>query len=129
MKVSRFAIGIYLVLVFCSGALVGAFGYRLYTAPKTQRDPAEFRRWLVNEYQRRLKLNQEQVRQVNGILDEMRARYREEHERTKQEIKTEQHERINAILDDNQKAEYEKMRQERRRRQQERARSSPPKGN
>ncbi|MGH9667447.1 MAG: hypothetical protein ACRD9L_23740 [Bryobacteraceae bacterium] len=132
MKVSRLAIAFYLVLVFCSGALVGGFSYRLYTvstvSAKTQRDPAEFRRRLVNYYQKRLNLNEDQVRQVNGILDEMRARYRDAHESAKQAIKTEQHEKIRAILDDKQKAEYEKMRQERQQREKQQRKPAPSAG-
>src|SRR6185437_40055 len=121
MKASKLAIALYLALVFCSGALVGGFGYRLYTvstvSAKTQHDPAEYRRWLIDEYRRRLNLSQDQVGQVNQILDEMRARYHDAHEQTKQAIKAEQHEKIRAILDDHQKSEYEKMRQERQRRE------------
>lgn len=132
MKASKLAIALYLALVFCSGALVGGFGYRLYTvstvSAKTQHDPAEYRRWLIDEYRRRLNLSQDQVRQVNQILDEMRLRYRDEHERTKQEIKAAQHEKIRAILDDTQKAEYEKMRQERQQREKQQRKSNRPAG-
>lgn len=132
MKMSRFAVAVYLALVFCSGALVGAFGYRLYTvstvSAKTQHDPAEFRQRLVNFYQTRLKLNQEQVGQLNAILDEMRVRYRDAHEKTKQAIKAEQHDKIRAILNDEQKAEYEKMRQERQRRQRQQGQAKPTSG-
>ncbi|HLJ16577.1 MAG TPA: hypothetical protein VKV15_18925 [Bryobacteraceae bacterium] len=132
MKVSRIAIAFYLLLVFISGALVGAFGYRLYTvstvSAKTQRDPMEYRRRLLNEMQKRLNLSTVQVQKLNTILDDMRVRYHDAHEHTKQVIKAEQDEAIRGILDNNQKIEYEKMQQERQRHQRQQTKPNPSPG-
>jgi flagellar hook-basal body complex protein FliE len=130
MKLSRLAIGSYLLLVFASGALVGAFGHRLYTVSSVNaapRNPAEFRRLTLKEYQSRLKLTPDQVQKLNSVLDDMRSKYHEAHEQTKQAIKVEQHQRITEILDSTQRAEYEKMRQEREQREKER-KPGPPTG-
>ena len=129
MKLSRLAVASYLSLVFFSGALVGAFGHRLYTVSSVSaapRTPAEFRRLTLKEYQNRLKLTHDQVQQLNAILDEMRAKYHEAHEQTKQAIKVQQHERIIGILDPSQRAEYARMRQEREQREKQRKPGSPP---
>jgi len=122
MKLSRLAIATYVVLVFASGTLLGVFGQRLYTesvvSAKSGRgtSPDEWRRRYTAEMQSRLKLSPDQVGQLNGILDETRARTREVHERTIPELQTirkEQQDKIRAMLKPDQQQEYDKMRQER----------------
>ena len=120
MTRSKLAIAFYLLLVFLSGVLVGFFGYRLYTAASVSatspRTPEEYRQRYLAEMKSRLGLNDPQVRELNSILDETRAQYREFREKHKAETKAiEDHriERINALLNDAQRAEYQKMRQER----------------
>jgi Spy/CpxP family protein refolding chaperone len=127
MKFSRGAIAMYLGLVFASGAVLGAFGQRLYTASsvsaKTTRNPEEFRKRVLATMERRLSLTPEQESKVNVILDETRARFNEVDERTKPELKAireEQQSKINAILTPAQQIEYAKMRQEREERQRQR---------
>lgn len=113
---------VYLALVFLSGALVGAFGYRLYmvnTVSSNTRSPEDYRRHYVTEMNGRLHLSQEQVSNLQRIMDETRQQYRDLHDRQKPEIKgieAQQYQKILAILGEPQRAEYEKMRAERERR-------------
>ena len=56
MKIPRGAVAMYVGLVFASGAVLGAFGQRLYTASsvsaKTTRNPEEFRKRVLATMQR-----------------------------------------------------------------------------
>lgn len=124
MKRSQLAVAVYAVLTFVSGILVGGVGYRLYssTAVGTRpgsHSPEEYRRKYVEEMRSRLKLSDRQAADLNVILDATRDRWRQLRERERPEVKAiqdEQVQRIRAILDENQRAEYEKMREEREKR-------------
>jgi len=121
MKRSNLTIALYLFLVFASGAVVGAFGFRLYSgtpvAAKNQKmSPEEWRRQYFGEMQSRLKLTQNQMQQLNEIYDQSRARFRAAHEKndtTIRQIREEQLARVRAMLTDEQRPEYEKLRAER----------------
>ncbi len=133
MKLSKAAITLYVALVFVSGVAVGAFGFRLYTVntvnANTTHNPAEWRKKYVSEMQSRLQLDGGQVGKLNSILDETRVRFSQVKERMKPEfdrIKAEQVDKIRAILSNNQRQEYEKMRQERE--QREKAQGKPSSG-
>jgi hypothetical protein len=122
MSLSRLSIILYAALIFCSGALVGVFGHRLYTVnavdAKTSRSPDEWRKRYVTEMQTRLKLRADQVKQLNVILDETRERFHAARERMRPEmdaIRGQQIAEIQGILDPAQRAEYDKMREERER--------------
>jgi hypothetical protein len=127
----RFSAALYLLLVFASGALVGAFGHRLYTVGTVSADkrgrpknPEEWRKRYINDLQSRLNLSSDQMTQLNVILDETRERFREVHERTDPERKAihqQQVDRINAMLSEEQRSEYAKFRAER-----EKQRGRPP---
>jgi Spy/CpxP family protein refolding chaperone len=121
MRLSRAAIAVYIGLVFASGALLGAFGHRLYTvssvSAKTTRNPEEFRRRYLAEMQRRLNLTPDQVVNLNAILDQTRARYNDAKERMRESLHQEQVEKVRAILTPEQQAEYEKVQEERQQRQ------------
>jgi hypothetical protein len=120
MRRSGLSMGIYLALVFLSGAVAGGVGVRLYTlnsvnasAPKT---PEEFRKQYVAEMRSRLKLTDQQVSQLQPILDETRQRYRDLHEKNRPALKAIQDEqvaKVRAILTVAQQGDYEKMREER----------------
>jgi hypothetical protein len=132
MPKSRFSAGVYLALVFLSGALVGSLSYRLYAvksvnaitngAPKMT--PAEFRRQYIQSLKDRVHLDAQQVDQVNQIMDETRAQFDEVRARSRAEmqaIETQRLEKMNAMLRDDQKpayaayrAEREKLRQQQR---------------
>ncbi len=113
MTRSRLSVALYLLLVFGSGVLVGALGYRYIaggaTQPPPRPSPEEFRRRYMEEMRNRLHLSDEQARQIETILDETREKYRAQ----MRAVQEEQTSRIRAVLDEKQRAEYEKMRQER----------------
>ncbi|MCL4401265.1 MAG: hypothetical protein M1436_01185 [Acidobacteria bacterium] len=122
--------GIYVLVVFLSGALVGAFAYRLYmvqtviSGPRP-RTPEEYRRNYVREMTHRLKLSQEQVTHLQQIMDETRLRYRELHDKERPAMKLiedEQYQKVREMLNESQRAEYETMRAEREKRRQQRPR-------
>jgi hypothetical protein len=125
MRRSNLHVGFYLFLVFLSGVLVGAIAYRLYSiqavsATRTGPHGAdEFRRQLIADMRSRLKLRDDQVQQVEAILDTTREEYKALHQRLDPEMKAVQEKQtksILAILDDAQRAEYQKMREERAKR-------------
>jgi len=114
-------------LVFLSGTVVGGFSYHLYTQSNVKADtrsgPEDFRRRYVEEMRTRLSLDAEQIKKLNGILDETRVQYRAFNERHKDELKIIQDgqvARVNTILSAAQQAEYVKLREERERRRKER---------
>lgn len=121
MRRPGFAAALYVVLVFLSGAVIGIFGDRLYTAKTVSASvnaekPADYRKKYVQELTQRVKLSPEQVTQVGAILDDTRNKYHEEHDRSKQQlaqIHTDQVQKIHDILASSQLAEYEKFRAER----------------
>lgn len=122
MGKSKLTVGVYIFLVFASGAVAGAFGHRLYTQTTVQavapqpRNAEEWRKKYVDEMQTRLKLNPEQVTKLGTVLDETRRRYQDMRERSKPEmtaIHDNQVTKVRALLNDVQRAEYEKMQDER----------------
>jgi hypothetical protein len=138
MQFSRLSALLYLALVFGAGITVGALGHRFYTvspvnADSRPRNPEEYRRRYMDEMKTRLKLSGDQASKLETILDETRSRFRENYERMKpemQRIRAEQVEKVRAILDENQRTEYEKMRAERDAKEQERRKRGdmPPPG-
>lgn len=134
MKLSRVAIVIYVALVFASGAVLGAFGHRLYMASSVSANflPAvmapgrpspnaeEYRKKTMAEYRSRLKLTDDQFSKLNTIMDETRARVtdiRKQMHPAYEKVHQEQNEKVRAILTHDQQIELEKMRKEREERQ------------
>lgn len=126
MKLSRSAIAIYVGLVFASGAVLGAFGQRLYTVSTTvsaknpPKNAEEFRKKIVTEYQGRLKLTDPQVARLNEIMDETRANVEETRHKMRpafEAIHEEQTDKIRTMLSADQRTEYAKMLKEREERQ------------
>ena len=118
MKRSNLHLAVYVLLVFLSGAVVGALGHRLYSTSvvRAKRGPDEYRRHYVEEMRSRLKLREEQVNRLNAVLDATRARYRIMREKSAPEMKAIQDEqvtRIDEFLNPAQREEYARMRQER----------------
>ena len=128
MKTSRSSLSavVYLVLVFLSGALVGAFAYRLYmvgsvSSSPLAKSPEEYRKRAIEEMTTRLHLSPEQVSSIQHVYDETRQRFRDLHEKQRPEyrvIENDQYQRILAVLSEPQRVEYQKMREERDRRRQ-----------
>jgi len=112
---------LYLVLVFLSGVLVGIFAYGLYNARSVSAkanpcSPEAVRHRYTDEMKSRLSLRQDQMRELTTILDNTRGRFhalREKYHPEVQAIQDEQTDAIRKMLDSHQRAEYEKMRQER----------------
>src|SRR5215469_12487370 len=105
MKRSNLPIALYLFLVFISGAVVGALGYRTYKPPSASSNarvsPEEFRRQYLQEIKTRVNLNDEQLQKVNAILDETRTRFhdaRDKHNEIVKQIGDEQRAKMRAIL-------------------------------
>jgi len=121
MRRPGLAAALYVALVFLSGAVVGVFGDRLYTAKTVIANgaalkPADYRKKYVEELTQRLRLTPGQVNQLGSILDDTRTKYHEEHDRSKQQlaqIHDEQVQKIHEILSPAQLPEYEKFRIER----------------
>jgi hypothetical protein len=134
MRRAGLSSGLYLLMVFLSGAAVGGFAHRLYTvntvlavpnAPK----PDDYRRDFVNEMHSRLKLSDQQLTQLTSIMDNTRTRYhdvkarwdRQSKDAMRPELKAIQAEsiqKIKGILSEPQQAEYDKLRADREKRHQ-----------
>jgi hypothetical protein len=124
-----------LLLVFLSGALVGAFAYRLVAVntvltsggngARPPRDPEEVRKRLDAEMRDRVKLDDAQITQYNKILDETHQEFDQIHKKANEEmraLRARQAEKVNAILREDQKPlnaqlRAEKTERERKRRQ------------
>lgn len=123
MRRSSLTTGLYLLLLFLSGVAVGGFGLHLYTlkVSANARSPEEFRRRYVEELQTRLKLTDDQVKQLGPILDETRRRHHELMESLRPErkaIQDDQVKKIRAILTESQQAEYTRLIEEREKQRQ-----------
>lgn len=128
MKLSGKAV-LYMALVLASGAVLGVVGDRSYTAYKTVNvtknknrerrpppTPEEYRRNVINFMQRRLNLTEEQTTQLGLILDETRAKFNELQSRIVPEqaaIGKGQTDKIRAMLNEEQRAQYEVLLKER----------------
>ena len=138
MKRSTLSTAFYILLVFLSGAVVGAFAHRLYVVNTVvSAKPDEVRHHILDEMRTRLSLSEEQVKQLNAIMDSTKARYHEVKERwekqsrqaAKPELKAitaDQAEKIKAILSEPQRVEYEKYRAERQKRREQQRNSANP---
>ena len=125
MRRNSFTTIFYLAILFLSGVAVGAFGLRLYTLNSVRAggrpSPEEFKRRYVAELRTRLRLTDDQVSKLDPILDETRKQFRDLHEKHKPELKAiqdEQTQRIRALLNDSQQAEYSRFLDEREKQRQ-----------
>ena len=125
MMKSRFSALLSLLLVFLSGVLVGGFAYRLYNVsvvagPNNGKrpDPEEVRKHIVADMRERLKLDSQQVSQLQQILDQTREKFDQLHDRMNAEGRTiheSQLAQIKAILRADQLPPYDQWRAERER--------------
>jgi Spy/CpxP family protein refolding chaperone len=125
MRRNSFTTILYLAILFLSGVAVGAFGLRLYTLNSVRAggrpSPEEFRRKYIAELRTQLNLSDDQMNKLGPILDETRKQFRELHEKHRPELKAiqdEQTQRIRALLNDSQQAEYTKFLEEREKQRQ-----------
>lgn len=123
MRRSNLTTSIYLLLVFLSGGVLGVLGHsyatRSVSANTAPRNPEQYKRKYLEEMRTRLKLSSDQVNQLSGILDETRRRFHEQRERAKPEmdrIQNDQVSKVRALLNDEQRSEYEKVLVEREKR-------------
>ena len=120
MRRSNFATLLYLLVVFASGAVVGVFANRLYMAKavtatvNAPRSRAEVRKEYIQDMSTRLHLSDAQVTELQQIMDATGQRMHEMHKT----VEDEHIRKVVAMLDDGQKIEYAKMRQEREKRRQ-----------
>jgi len=114
-------IAFYLLLVFVSGSVVGALGYRTYNPPtartvSTPPSQSEFRRHYIDESRTRLALTDDQVAKLSAILDDTETRWAQTREQANQEIRKIREEhfaRVRLILTPEQLPKYEALRKER----------------
>ncbi len=123
MNRSTRTLAFWLSLVFLSGVAVGGLGYHLFrtrsaeASARRHLSPEEWRARYVETMRSRLHLTPDQVARLNQILDETREKFQTLEEETikprKSEIIKAQREAIMAMLTEEQRADYEKLRRER----------------
>jgi hypothetical protein len=121
MKRNQWSASILAVLLFTSGAAVGALGHRYYAASSVLANaPAnDFRSRYVSDMTSRLRLSSTQVNQLEGILDQTKAKFRAVHETCRPaiaHIKQEQIAQVKAILAPRQIPLYDQLLAEREKR-------------
>ena len=112
---------LYFLLVFGSGAVVGALGYRTYNPPiaRTVNTPpprGDWRKPYMDESKARLDLTPDQVVELKAILDDTEAKFHDARERENQEIREIRDEhiaKIRKMLTAEQLPKYEKLHAER----------------
>ena len=129
MKRTTLSTVLYVLLVFLSGGVVGAFATRLYILNSVMSAPApnpdQWRKDYLDKMHSRLSLSGEQMTKLGGILDATRVRgkalkaksEKEAFERSRPEMKAiqdEQVQKINEMLSETQRVDYEKFRAEMR---------------
>jgi DNA-binding helix-hairpin-helix protein with protein kinase domain len=117
MRRSNFTTLLYLLIVFASGVVLGGFANRLVNAHPAPQNRAELRKQYIQDMRTRLHLNEAQVTQLQQIADATGQRMHDMHKT----IEDEHVRMVIGILDDGQKAEYAKMRDEREKHRQEQA--------
>ena len=114
-------IAFYLLLVFVSGSVVGALGYRTYNPPTARSvsappSPSEWKQQYIEESRSRLSLTDDQVAKLTAILDQTDARFHEalqHHNQLVGQIREDHFERVRTILTLEQIPKYEKLHAER----------------
>ena len=123
MKRKNLPVALYLFLVFASGGVVGALGYRTYNPPtaRTINNPAPlapsvWRQQYLDESRTRLGLSDDQVQKLTTILDQTDARFREVRQHDNQmirQIRDDHFARVRTILTAEQIPKYEQLHAER----------------
>ena len=121
MKRWNLPIALYLFVVFVSGGVVGALGYRIYNPPPSlsntvRPNPEEWRRQYLQELRTRVAMNDDQIHKVEGMLDDTRTKFRDartKHNDAVKEIGDHYRESVRSLLTPEQVAKYEQFRLER----------------
>jgi hypothetical protein len=114
------------MVVFASGILVGVVSHRLYITstvnasliPPAPRTMDEVRRQYLADMRKKVGVNDDQLASVDRILDETKRKFDELHAHEKplrDKIQQDQHDAINALLNDQQKVAFDNWRAERAR--------------
>lgn len=107
MSKSKLTAFLTLLLVFASGAVLGAVAHRLYvvntviSGTAKRPSPEEFRNRQVNEMRDKVKLDDAQVASLNQILDQTKTAFDQTHKQynaANRAIWDEQRNRVRAIL-------------------------------
>jgi len=132
VKRAKYWVILQLLGVFASGLVVGALAYRFYDLRQTppearlkKEGPAAFRARFIQTMRERLKLDEEQVRRLDQIMDASRKRVDEVRRRADAEVRRlmapemeailkDQRAAIEGILNEEQRVEYARMLEERR---------------
>lgn len=114
MKRNQWAAALLSLLLFLSGAAVGALAHRYYaTTTVSAKTAAEtFREHYLQEMKSKLNLSDGQVKQLDAILDDTKAKYktvRDQYRPQMLSIKNEQISRVKAILNPDQVPAYERI--------------------
>ena len=123
MPRTRLSAGLYLLLVFASGILVGVVSHRLYvtsTVSATSSPPtaAELRQKYLSDMRSKVGLSDSQITAVSSILDQTKQKFDALHASEKpmrDKIQQEQIDAISALLNPAQKTAYDQWREERAR--------------
>ena len=109
-----------LLLVFCSGIVVGAVGYRVYNAPPHFPTPEEHAQQLIAETTREVHLTPDQVTKLKTIYADTAQHFGEIHDAAQKEmhekmqgLRDEQIAEIKAFLSPDQIVLYDKLRAKR----------------
>jgi Spy/CpxP family protein refolding chaperone len=115
-----FPIALYLFLVYISGAVVGALGFRMYSPPSARSEhrlsPEQWRKQYLDELTSRVNLTPDQVQKVNAILDETDARFNQlhdQHHQAMEQIKEDHRAKLRALMTPDQVVKYDQFRAER----------------
>jgi hypothetical protein len=120
MTLKNLQIAFYLLLVFVSGSVVGALGYRTYNPPvarsSSRPSPSDWRQRYIEETRARVDLTDEQVQKLKTMLDQTEERFdqeREHYNQVIQDIGEDHYARFRMILSPQQVPKYEKLHAER----------------
>jgi len=120
MKRWNLPIAVYLFVVFVSGGVVGALGYRMYSPPAAHSEPhvspEVWRKQYLDELKTRVNLTSDQIQKMNAIMDETDASFteaRNQHHQEIEKIKEDHRAKLRAILTADQLPKYEQFRAER----------------
>lgn len=133
MQISGGKVALYFGLIFAGGLSSGVLGHVLYSTDRViakaipAKNNDDWRKRYVDSMHTRLRMTDEQMKQLDDTLDETRVEYRLLRQRYKPEmdkIHQGQVDKIKKFLKPEQMAEFEKM--EREREEKMRARESGP---
>jgi len=125
MPKSRLTAFLYLLVVFMSGAVVGALAFKTYaadaalrsnSAPHPKPTPEEVRRHIVTDLRTRVRMDDQQMVQVNQIMDETRDAFHQIRDAANQQVAKvhdQQWNKVKALLRPDQKPLYEQWYAER----------------